>query len=111
MVFKLLIAGILLGTLSLGVGCKTVKSTFGMGPTGIMSYHSGAEPVEAKTDQEGTYTLYARGDKTPRVTVNLRPGERLGFGKSQDGQVYAVAGDQKFPLPSNNDYVWQRERK
>ncbi len=106
---KLLITAIILGTLSLGAGCSTVKSTFGMGPTTVMTYHAGAQPVEATADKQGTYALYAAGDDRPRVTVDLQRDERLGFEKDPNGQLFGVAGNQKYPLPSNEDYYWQRK--
>ena len=97
-----------IGLTAAGAGCQSVKTAFS-GPSPVVSYHAGSQPVEAKAITQGMYVLYAVGDSMPRVKVNLQQNQDVGFRRNPDGQLFAIAGDQTFPLPDNHDYYWKQE--
>jgi len=96
-------AGIALGFLVLTLtGCNMVQK----GET-VTKYDAGQQPIMGQATADGQYSLYRTTDATPMVTWNLKAGEKLGFERSTDGQLYAVAGQNRMPV-SNESYYWKR---
>ena len=62
-------------------------------------------PLTAEARQDGVVALYATNDVTPKVTYNVRKGEKVGFRRTGTN-VEAFAGDNVFPVSS--DPVFER---
>jgi hypothetical protein len=89
--------------MGLGVaGCGMV----GGGKT-IVKYEN--MPIEAQAPADGMYALYSTGDYNPRVRVQVKAGDTLGFRKNPTGQLFGVAGQNEYPLTADNTYYWKRE--
>lgn len=79
------------------------------GGRSIVTYQQGTIPFSTQVYEEGTYGLFARDEDDPRYTVQLRPGDRLGFRQAEGGShLYAVAGSQEIPLFPNQTYFWKK---
>src|SRR5205814_6694771 len=55
------------------------------------------------------YALYSTWDTTPITSVSLVKGDKLGFDKTSDGGVVAVAGSNTYPIKPNwskGTYYW-----
>ncbi len=48
--------------------------------------------------ESGRYMLYTAMSPNPTMTVDLQKGDRLGFEKSDDGRIRAIAGNQERDL-------------
>jgi hypothetical protein len=57
--------------------------------------------------QDAQYSLYLVTDATPKVTYNLKAGDKLGFEKGSDGQLFAVAGQHRAAV-EDGSYYWKR---
>jgi hypothetical protein len=94
-----------------GAGC--ISSGNGHG-TLIARYQSSEVAEVKKAPQENTYALYAasaaqqgsNGDGRLRAQVRVLCGCPIGFEKERDGQLHAVAGQQRIPLPEGL-YWWE----
>jgi len=102
---KLPIYGVLV-LLVLGIaGCGAQK-----GATQI-KYEKSSEPTTIAAPQDGTYALYTASDLTPKVRQKLSKGDRLGFEKTSDGRVRAVAGTYNQVLASSTqEAYWKLEK-
>jgi len=83
-------------------GCTMVQK----GET-VVKYDKGEMPIMGQATQDGQYSLYRVTDATPMVTYNLKAGDKLGFERGNDGQLFAVAGQNRQQV-SNESYYWKR---
>ena len=83
-------------------GCTMVQK----GET-VVKYDAGQQPIMGQATADGQYSLYRTTDATPMVTWNLKAGDKLGFERSTDGQLYAVAGQNRMTV-ANESYYWKR---
>jgi hypothetical protein len=92
--------------LVLGIaGCGAQK-----GATQI-KYEKNSEPTTITALQDGVYALYTASDLTPKVRQKLSKGDRLGFEKTSDGRVRAVAGTYNQILAgSTQEAYWKLEK-
>ena len=87
-------------------GCGAQK-----GETQI-KYEKSSEPKTMEAPQDGTYALYTASDLTPKVRQKLSKGERIGFEKTSDNRVRAVAGTYNQVLAgSTQEAYWKLEKK
>jgi hypothetical protein len=93
-----------------GAGC--ISSGNGHG-TLIARYEASEVPEVMKAPRENTYALYAgstaqqgSGDGTLRAQVRVLCGCPIGFEKEENGQLTAVAGQRRIPLPEGL-YWWE----
>jgi hypothetical protein len=97
------LAGIALGLLVITLtGCTVVQK----GET-VVKYDKGEQPIMGQATADGQYSLYRVTDATPMVTYNLKAGDKLGFDRGTDAQLYAVAGQNRVPV-ANESYYWKR---
>ncbi len=83
-------------------GCNMVQK----GET-VVKYDKGEQPIMGQATADGQYSLYRVTDATPMVTYNLKAGDKLGFERGTDAQLYAVAGQYRQPV-ANESYYWKR---
>jgi hypothetical protein len=77
-----------------------------------IKYEKGTEPQVMTAPQDGTYALYTASDLTPKVRQKLSKGDRLGFEKTSDNRVRAVAGTYNQTLAdSTREAYWKMEKK
>src|SRR5437667_5823318 len=96
-------AGMALGLLIVTLaGCQVVQK----GET-VTRYDKGQQPIMGQAPADGQYSLYGVSDATPMVTYNLKAGDKLGFERGSDAQLYAVAGQNRVPA-ANENYYWKR---
>ncbi len=96
-------AGIALGLLIITLtGCTVVQK----GET-VTRYDKGQQPIMGQATVDGQYSLYGVSDATPMVTFALKAGDKLGFERAADAQLYAVAGQNRVPV-ANETYYWKR---
>jgi hypothetical protein len=97
------LAGIALGFLALTiVGCAMAQK----GET-VTKYDAGQQPIMGQATADGQYSLYRSTDATPMVTFNLKAGDKLGFDRGSDAQLFAVAGQNRVPV-ANENYYWKK---
>jgi len=97
------LAGIALGFLvATIVGCAMAQK----GET-IVKYDAGQQPIMGQATADGQYSLYRTTDATPMVTYNLKAGDKLGFDRGSDAQLFAVAGQNRFTV-ANENYYWKK---
>src|SRR5258708_39674592 len=82
-------------------GCNIVQK----GET-VVKYDKGEQPIMGQAVADGQYSLYRVSDATPMVTYNLKAGDKLGFDRGSDAQLYAVAGSNRVPV-ANESYYWK----
>ena len=86
-------------------GCGAQKGTT------TIKYERSTEPTTMAAPQDGTYALYTASDLTPKVRQKLSKGDRLGFEKTSDGRVRAVAGTYSQTLASGTqEAYWKLEK-
>ena len=86
-------------------GCGAQK-----GATQI-KYEKNSEPTTIAALQDGIYALYTASDLTPNVRQKLSKGDRVGFEKTADGKVRAVAGTYSMTLAgSTQEAYWKLEK-
>ena len=83
-------------------GCTMVQK----GET-VVKYDTGQQPIMGQAVADGQYSLYRTTDATPMVTYNLKAGDKLGFDRGTDAQLFAVAGQNRVPV-ANDSYYWKR---
>jgi len=87
-------------------GCGAQK-----GETQI-KYEKGNEPTTIAAPKAGVYALYTASDLTPKVRQKLSAGDRIGFEKTSDGRIRAVAGTYNQVLAgSTQEAYWKLEKK
>jgi hypothetical protein len=97
------LAGIALGFIVMTLtGCTVVQK----GET-VVKYDKGEQPIMGQAVQDAQYSLYRTTDATPMVTYNLKAGDKLGFERGSDAQLYAVAGQNRVPV-ANESFYWKR---
>jgi hypothetical protein len=95
--------GSLLVLLAMGVtGCTLAQK----GET-VVKHDKGQPPILGEATLDGQYALYKVLDGTPHVTYTLKQGDKLGFDKTENGQLIAVAGSNRVPV-ANDGYYWRR---
>ena len=77
----------------------------------IVTQGANAEPVMGNAPEDGTYKLYTAFSPNPTTTVNLKKDDKLGFQKTSDGQIEAVAGDQTQVLPKGTSQAYWKLQK
>jgi len=94
-----------MSALALG-GCGAQKGTT------QIKYEKNQEPQTISAAESGTYALYTATDVTPKVRLKINKGEKIGFEKTSDGKVRAVAGDYNQTLAgSTQEAYWKFEKK
>jgi hypothetical protein len=83
-------------------GCTMVQK----GET-VVKYDAGQQPIMGQAVADGQYSLYRTTDATPMVTYNLKAGDKLGFDRGTDAQLFAIAGQNRVPV-ANESYYWKR---
>src|SRR3954470_16955014 len=103
LMLKRSLAGIALGLFMITfTSCTAVQK----GET-VVRYDKGQQAIMGQAVSDGQYSLYGVSDATPMVTYNLKAGDKLGFERASDGQLYAVAGQNRQPV-ANDTYYWKR---
>ena len=87
-------------------GCGAQKGTT------QIKYEKNSEPNTITAPQDGVYALYTASDLTPKVRQKLSKGDRLGFEKTSDGRIRAVAGTYNQMLGnSTQEAYWKLDKK
>src|SRR6478672_5555902 len=96
----------LVAVLALAIaGCGAQKGTT------QIKYEKNGDPQTITAPQDGTYALYTASDLTPKVRQKLSKGDRLGFEKTSDGRVRAVAGTYNMILASGTqEAYWKLDK-
>lgn len=63
-------------------------------------------PREVEARRDGMVALYATNDMTPKVTYEVKKGDKVGFKRGGDGGIIAYAGSNEIPVQS--DPVFER---
>jgi len=86
-------------------GCGAQKGTT------QIKYEKNSEPTTISAPQDGVYALYTASDLTPKVRQKLSKGDRVGFEKTSDGRVRAVAGTYNQILAgSTQEAYWKLDK-
>jgi hypothetical protein len=85
-------------------GCGAVR-----GGRNVVKFDEGKAPIMVNAPASGTYALYSLTDYTPKVSIFLKEGDKIGFKGSSTGEVIAVAGDREIPLSANASYYWKKQ--
>jgi len=102
---KISMYGVLMLLLVTIAGCGAQKGTT------QIKYEKNGDPQTITAPQDGTYALYTASDLTPKVRQKLSKGDRIGFEKTSDGRVRAVAGTYNQILPSGTqEAYWKLEK-
>ena len=86
-------------------GCGAQKGTT------QIKYEKNSEPTTIGAPQDGNYALYTASDLTPKVRMKLSKGDRIGFEKTADGKVRAVAGTYSQTLASSTQEAYWKVEK
>ena len=73
----------------------------------VVKHDKGQAPIMGQATKDGEYSLYLVTDATPKVTYTLKAGDKLGFEKGADGQLFAVAGQHRAQI-TDAGYYWKR---
>lgn len=73
----------------------------------VVKHDKGSAPILGEATLDGQYALYKALDGTPQVVYNLKQGDKLGFDKNENGQLIAVAGNNRIAV-ANDGYYWRR---
>ena len=103
---RALLAASLLCTAFTAAGCPAVHR----GETRIKWTSGQTGPLLLEAHKDGEYALYSFGDAKPKVVLPLQAGDALGFEKSADGKVTAIAGEQRLFFPEDT-YYWNYRGK
>ena len=102
--YKRMILGCVVLVAFVAGGCGAQK-----GETQI-KYEKGNEPTTKEAPKDGVYALYTASDLTPKVRQKLSAGDRIGFEKTSDGRIRAVAGTYNQVLAgSTQEAYWKLE--
>ena len=96
------------------LGLSVLASAAGCGAQGgrtIYTQGANAEPVMGTAPEAGIYQLYTAMSPNPTATVNLTEGEPLGFRKTADGRIEAVAGEQTTTLGKGTAQAYWKLKK
>jgi hypothetical protein len=77
----------------------------------IMTQGANAEPIMGTAPEPGEYKLYTAFSPNPTTTVNLKEGDPLGFRRTDNGQIEAVAGTQTQVLPKGTSQAYWKLQK
>ena len=103
---KISMYGVLMLLLVGIAGCGAQKGTT------QIKYEKNGDPQTITAPQDGTYALYTASDLTPKVRQKLSEGDRIGFEKTSDGRVRAVAGTYNMILASGTqEAYWKLDKK
>ena len=92
---KIVLAALMLsGAVTTMTGCGAQPGTT------ILTQNANSDPVMGTALQSGEYMLYTSASMNPTVTVRLKAGDPLGFRRSSEGRMQAIAGDQSFDMPT-----------
>jgi hypothetical protein len=64
------------------------------------------KPREVEARRDGMVALYATNDLTPKVTYEVKKGDKVGFRRASDGGIVAYAGGNETTVQS--DPVFER---
>ena len=100
-----ILGSVVILSLFLIAGCGAQKGTT------EIKYEKSTEPTTMAAPQDGTYALYTASDLTPKVREKLMKGDRIGFEKTSDGRVRAVAGTYNVVLAgSTQEAYWKLQK-
>jgi len=103
---KISMYGVLMLLLVGIAGCGAQKGTT------QIKYEKNGDPQTITAPQDGTYALYTASDLTPKVRQKLSKGDRIGFEKTSDGRVRAVAGTYNMILANGTqEAYWKLDKK
>jgi len=103
---KIPIYGLLAFVVLAVAGCGAQKGTT------QIKYEKNGDPQTISAPQDGVYALYTASDLTPKVRQKLSKGDRVGFEKTSDGRVRAVAGTYSQTLASSTqEAYWKLDKK
>ena len=105
---KIPIASILVAC-SLGIaGCASGRLG---APAGEVVRYMARPPVRTvPAPADGAYALFGDPNAPPLFVFDLTAGQLVGFRKGDQGNLYAVAGEQPpFPLNGGERYSWKRQ--
>ena len=100
-----ILGSVVILSLFLVAGCGAQKGTT------EIKYEKSTEPTTMAAPQDGTYALYTASDLTPKVREKLMKGDRIGFEKTSDGRVRAVAGTYNQVLASSTQEAYWKLQK
>jgi len=100
-----ILGSVVILSLFLIAGCGAQKGTT------EIKYEKSTEPTTMAAPQDGTYALYTASDLTPKVREKLMKGDRIGFEKTSDGRVRAVAGTYNQVLASSTQEAYWKLQK
>ena len=100
-----ILGSVVILALFLIAGCGAQKGTT------EIKYEKSTEPTTMAAPQDGTYALYTASDLTPKVREKLMKGDRIGFEKTSDGRVRAVAGTYNQVLASSTQEAYWKLQK
>jgi hypothetical protein len=108
--FRRVICAAILMNLAMTAGC----SSYGT----LLTRHRPTEQARLiDVPADGTYGLYFVGGTDPILQFEMKQSEKIGFEFSQAEvvgdiklqQIYAVAGDRRFPLDVTRSYEWRKQ--
>ncbi|HMO26597.1 MAG TPA: hypothetical protein PKB10_10035 [Tepidisphaeraceae bacterium] len=104
------IAAVALTAMLVLVGCGAQP-----GRTIVKYNHTDAQNRVTEAPEAGMYSLYSTTDANPIISYRLERGDRLGFERGDDGQLYAVAGDNRTRVETTavaaRNYYWNLRRE
>jgi hypothetical protein len=74
----------------------------------VVKYRPGGSLITTEAPVGGMYALYSSTDLSPKVRVHVSRGDTLGFETGPDGQIVAVAGEERISLAADRSYYWRR---
>src|SRR4051794_16987784 len=81
-------------SLCAALACGLVAGCGAQAGSTVMTQGARSAPVMGTAPETGRYALYTAFSANPTKVVDLREGDPLGFRKTADGRIEAVAGDQ-----------------
>jgi hypothetical protein len=97
--------------LAMLIGCGSLTSTL------LMRQTPNQRPSLIDVPADGAYSLFITGETEPVLSFTLTKSEKIGFelsqaavvGDVQIDQVYAIAGQNRFPLDITKAYEWRKQ--
>jgi hypothetical protein len=92
-------------------GCLSTTGTL------LMREKPNGRPSLINVPADGTYTLFISNDTDPILSFTLTQSDKIGFELSQAAvvgdmhidQIYAIAGQNRFPLDITKTYEWRKQ--
>jgi hypothetical protein len=72
-------------------------------------YERGQQVNTIPAPKTADYALYTGSKETPKVVIRVNKGEKLGFEKTADGKIQAVAGEKYATVidPKAKESTWK----